>query len=68
MVKIDLTQPDPMTFQVILVATNNTTLGALASFQVSKMMFLSTLTGINAKIVLSKSRTTLKSFDMGLVL
>lgn len=66
-VKIDLTQPDPMTFQVFLIGTNNVVIGAPATFQVIKVMFPSTLTGINGKIVLSKSTTTIKSFDMGLV-
>jgi hypothetical protein len=66
-VKLDLTQPDPLTFQVVLLGTNNVTVGAPATFQVSKMMFPSTLTGINAKIVLSKSTATIKTFDMGLV-
>jgi len=64
---IGLTQPDPLTFQVVLLGTNNAALGAPATFQVSKVMFPSNLTGINAKIVLSKSTTTIKSFDMGLV-
>jgi len=66
-VNIDLTQPDPLTFQVALIGTNNTAVGAPAIFQVSKIMFPSTLTGITAKIVLSKSTMTIKSFDMGLV-
>jgi len=66
-VNIDLTQPDPLTFQVVLVGTNNTAVGAPAIFQVSRVMFPSTLTGINAKIVLSKSTATIKSFKMGLV-
>jgi hypothetical protein len=66
-VKLDLTQPDPLTFQVVLLGTNNATVVAPAIFQVSKMMFPSALTGINAKIVLSKSTATIKTFDMGLV-
>lgn len=66
-VKIDLTQPDPLTFQVVLIGTSNTTLGAPATFQVSKLMFPSSLTGINAKIVLVKSTMMIKTFDMGLV-
>lgn len=66
-VKIDLTQPDPLTFQVVLIGTSNTTLGAPATFQVSKLMFPSSLTGVNAKIVLAKSTMTIKTFDMGLV-
>jgi hypothetical protein len=61
-VKIDLTQPDPLKFQIVLAGTNST-----AVFQVSKLMFPSTLTGINGKIVLSKSTMNIKSFDMGLV-
>ena len=66
-VNINLTQPDPLTFQVTLIGTNNTALGAPATFQVGKIMFPTTLTGINAKIVLSKSTATIKSFDMSLV-
>ena len=66
-VNIDLTQPDPLTFQVVLMGPNNTALGAPATFQVVRMMFPSTMTGIMAKIVLAKSTTTIKSFDMGLV-
>jgi hypothetical protein len=66
-VKLDLAQTDPLTFQVSLIGTNNTTLGAPAIFQVSKLMFPLTLTGINAKIVLAKSTMTIKTFDMGLV-
>ena len=66
-VNIDLTQADPLTFQVVLLGTNNATVGAPATFQVSKIMFPSNLTGINAKIVLSKSTMTIKSFNMGLV-
>jgi len=66
-VNIDLAQPDPLTFQVVLLGTNNTAVGAPAIFQVSRVMFPSTLTGINAKIVLSKSTATIKSFNMGLV-
>src|SRR4029077_14267966 len=65
-VNIDLTQPDPLTFQVVLLGTNNTAVGAPATFQVGKVTFPSTLTGIIAKIVLSKSTTMIKSFDMGL--
>jgi hypothetical protein len=66
-VKIDLTQPDPLTFQVVLMGANNAELGAPAVFQVSKLMFPSSLTGINAKIVLAKSTMTIKTFDLGLV-
>jgi len=66
-VSLDLTQPDPLTFQVVLIGTNNTTVGAPATFQVSRMMFPSNLTGISAKIVLSKATATIKSFNMGLV-
>lgn len=66
-VNIDLTQPDPLTFQVVLLGTNNAAVGAPATFQVSRIMFPSNLTGINAKIILSKSTMTIKSFNMGLV-
>jgi hypothetical protein len=66
-VNIDLTQPDPLTFQVVLLGTNNAAVGAPATFQVSRIMFPSNLTGINAKIILSKSTMTIKSFNIGLV-
>lgn len=66
-VKIDLTQQDPLTFQIVLIGTNNAAVGTPATFQVSKLMFPTTLTGINAKIVLSKSTVTIKSFDVGMV-
>jgi len=66
-VTIDLTQSDPLTFQVLLLGTNSTAVGSPAIFQVGKLMFPANLTGINAKIILSKSTMTIKSFDMGLV-
>ncbi len=66
-VKLDVTQPDPLTFQVVLLGTNNMVEAPPVTFQVIKVMFPSTLTGINGKIVLSKSTMTIKSFDMGLV-
>lgn len=65
-IKIDLTQPDPLTFQVSLLGANNTPVGASATFQVLKIMFPSSATGINAKIVLAKATLTIKTFDIGL--
>jgi hypothetical protein len=66
-IKIDLTQADPLTFQVNLLGANNTQIGAPAIFQVLKAMFPTATTGINAKIVLAKATTTIKTFDFGLV-
>jgi hypothetical protein len=65
-IKIDLSQPDPLTFQVILVGPALTSTGPQAVFQVIKAMFPSPATGINAKIVLWKNTTTIKSFEIGL--
>jgi len=65
-IKIDVTQPDPLTFQVTLAAPTQTTVNPQAVFQVIKAMFPSPATGITAKIVLSKSTTTIKSFEIGL--
>lgn len=65
-IKIDLSQPDPLTFQVVLAGPTQTTAGPQAVFQVIKAMFPSPATGINAKIVLWKGTTTIKSFEIGL--
>ena len=65
-IKIDLSQPDPLTFQVILAGPTLTSTGPQAVFQVIKAMFPSPATGINAKIVLWKNTTTIKSFQIGL--
>jgi hypothetical protein len=62
---IDLTQPDPLTFQVLLLGPTNATIGS-TTFQVIKAMFPVTATGINAKIVLWKATSTIKTFDIGL--
>lgn len=64
-ITIDLTQPNPLTFQVILLGPGNVSIGS-STFQVFKAMFPATATGINAKIVLSKSTSTIKTFDLGL--
>jgi hypothetical protein len=65
-IKIDLSQPDPLTFQVTLSGPALTNPGPQAVFQVIKAMFPSPATGINAKIVLWKNTTTIKSFEIGL--
>jgi len=65
-IKIDLSQPDPLTFQVVLAGTTQTTTAPQAMFQVIKAMFPSPATGINAKIVLWKNTNTIKSFEIGL--
>jgi len=65
-IKIDLSQPDPLTFQVILSGPAVTSAGTQAVFQVIKAMFPGPATGINAKIVLWKNSTTIKSFQIGL--
>lgn len=65
-VKIDLTQPDPLTLQVSLLGPNNVPVGTAATFQVLKAMFPASATGINAKIVLTKATLTIKTFDIAL--
>ena len=65
-IKIDLSQPDPLTFQVILAGPTQTSTAPQAVFQVIKAMFPSPATGISANIVLWKNTTTIKSFDIGL--
>ena len=65
-IKIDLSQPDPLTFQIVLAGPTQTTTAPQALFQVIKAMFPTNATGINAKIVLWKATTTIKSFEMGL--
>jgi hypothetical protein len=64
-ITIDLTQPNPLTFQVILLGPNNANIGS-STFQVIKAMFPATATGINPKIVLWKATATIKTFDLGL--
>jgi hypothetical protein len=66
-IKIDLTQPDPLMFQVILTGANGTQIGMPVTFQVLKVMFPPAATGLNAKLVLAKATTTIKTFDIGLV-
>jgi hypothetical protein len=66
-IKIDMSQPDPLTFQVNLMGANGAQIGLPATFQVLKVMFPAASTGLNAKLVLAKSTTTIKSFDIGLV-
>jgi len=65
-IKIDLSQPDPLTFQVVLAGPAQTATAPQAVFQVIKAMFPSPATGINAKIVLWKGTSTIKSFEIGL--
>jgi hypothetical protein len=64
-VTIDLSHPDPLTFQILLQAPTNATIGS-TTFQVLKAMFPVSATGINAKIVLWKETATIKTFDFGL--
>lgn len=64
-VAIDMTQPDPLTFRVALTSPTGASLG-MTSFQVLKLMFPTTATGINAKITLWKATSTIKSFEIGL--
>jgi hypothetical protein len=66
-IQIDLTQADPLSFQVSLLGASGQQIGPPAIFGVLKAMFPSSSTGINAKIVLAKATTTIKSFDIGLV-
>jgi hypothetical protein len=65
-ITIDLTQGDPLSFQVNLLSTSGQQVGLPATFGVMKVMFPTTSTGINAKIVLTKASTTIKSFNIGL--
>ena len=65
-IRIDLSQPDPLTFQVVLAGPTQTTTAPQAVFQVIKAMFPSPATGINAKIILWKNTNTIKSFEIGL--
>jgi len=65
-IKIDLTQPDPLNFQIVLLGPGNTQVGPTLTFQVLKLMFPPSTTGINAKIVLAKATVTIKSFNIGL--
>jgi hypothetical protein len=64
-IRIDLTQSDPLTFQIVLLSPANTQVGAV-TFQVLKVMFPPSTTGINARIVVAKSTLTIKSFNIGL--
>jgi hypothetical protein len=64
-ITIDLTQPDPLTFQILLLGPGNANIGS-TTFQVIKAMFPATATGINTKIVLWKATSTIKTFDIGL--
>jgi hypothetical protein len=64
-IMIDLTQPDPLTFQILLLGPTNANVGS-TTFQVIKAMFPATATGINAKLVLWKATSTIKTFDIGL--
>jgi len=64
-ITIDLSQPDPLTFQILLLGPTNANIGS-TTFQVVKAMFPITATGINAKLVLWKATSTIKTFDIGL--
>lgn len=65
-IAINLTLADPLTFQVALVSPTNTQIGTTVTFQVMKIMFPASSTGINAKIVLAKATSAIKTFDIGL--
>jgi hypothetical protein len=65
MITIDLTQPNPLTFQILLLGSSSATIGS-TTFQVIKAMFPVAATGINGKIVLWKATSTIKTFDLGL--
>ena len=64
-ITIDLSHPDPLTFQILLHEPNGAIIGS-TTFQVLKAMFPVMATGINAKIVLWKETAAIKSFDFGL--
>jgi hypothetical protein len=63
---VDLTQPSPLTFQIVLVSAANAQVGDSLSFQLPKTMFPTNATGVTAHIVLWKATTTIKAFDIGL--
>jgi hypothetical protein len=64
---IDFTQPNPLTFQIVLLSTTNVQMGDSVSFQLPKAMFPATSTGVTAHIVLLKATTSIKTFDIGLI-
>jgi len=63
---VDFTQPSPLAFQIVLLSTTNVQVGDSVSFQLPKAMFPTSATGVAAHIVLLKSTTTIKTFDIGL--
>jgi hypothetical protein len=63
---VDLTQPSPLAFQIVLMSTANVQVGDSVSFQLPKAMFPANATGVTAHIVLLKATTTIKTFDIGL--
>lgn len=65
-ITIDLTQPDPLSFQVLLVSPTNVQIGSPAAFQLPKLMFSAGARGISANIVLWKATGMIKSFNIGL--
>ena len=65
-IKIDLTQADPLNFQIALLGSGNTQVGDTVAFQVPKIMFPASTTGISAKIVICKASLMIKSFSVGL--
>jgi hypothetical protein len=65
LITIDLTQPNPLTFQILLLGSSSAAIGS-TTFQVIKAMFPAAATVINAKIVLWKATSTIKTFDLGL--
>ena len=64
-ITIDLNHPDPLTFQIRLQEPTGAIMGS-TTFQVIKAMFPVTATGINAKIVLWKETSAIKTFEFGL--
>jgi hypothetical protein len=65
-ITIDLTQPDPLSFQVLLMSPTNVQIAAPAIFQLPKLMFPANAKGINADVVLWKATGAIKAFNMGL--
>lgn len=64
-IAIDLTHPDPLTFQILLRGPTGAIIGS-TTFQVIKAMFPVMATGINAKIVLWKETSAIKTFNFEL--
>lgn len=63
---VDLTQPSPLAFQIVLLSATNVQVGDSVSLQLPNAMFPTNATGVTAHIVLWKASTTIKTFDIGL--